>query len=337
MGLQFPEVYLTSYVAGSLPRIKAKDLNALQKEQIRTWRALRGSDILIADEFSGDTQDRGTWVNQTNNPTIEDDSANGAAGIAKLDPSATSNRIMRTQSLVLGTQPFRLSVRVKATLTGSSSIANIGIGLMKTGSPDIGVFLWMGKKPNAALTNKDRISAYLSNTGGGTYLDMDGGVSRDSNYHVLELIRTSSAIQLVYDGVILVESTSATWVSKNFTAPMELSIITDDGDGTKTNYYVLRVDAIKFWTQRSTLTEAVGGSPPAQHYEEQTAAVAAASSVVVTWSQAFADTSYKIKLGFYRSDSSTPVAYAVTAKLTTSVTVTFASAVTGELYIEAHD
>lgn len=340
MGLEFPDVYATSYVAQSLPRIKAKDINALQREQIRTWRALRGNDLLVGDEFTGDTLNRGIWVNQANNPTIENDAANGAAGVAKFDPSAATPRRLRSRPLIVGTNEFRVSARVKATLTGSVTVATPPIilcGLFQDSDSSTGLGMWIGGNgPNLTIGDRDRWSAYVSNGDGTGDFDLDAGagIANDGLYHTIELFRTSKAIQFLYDGGLVYESTNATWLAKNFTKDMSLCL---DCGGTGTDYYVARLDAIKLWVARSPLTEAIGGSAPAQHYEEQTFPFAAAGGVVVAWSTPFADTSYKVKLGLLRTDSGTPVTYCITAKTTTTCTVTFGFAITGELYIEAHD
>lgn len=335
MSLEFPEVFMTSYIAGSLPRIHARDINALQREQIRTWKALRGCDPLIGDDFTGDSINRGIWVNQANNPTIEDDAANGAFGVAKMDPSAASPRLMKTRPIILGTNRFRISARVKAVLTGNVTNPGCLIGLFQDGNNAKGIGMWIGADgPNLLPGDRDRWSAYMSNAGGATYLDMDPAIAIDTAYHTLELIRTDSAIQFLYDGALVVESTDPAWVDFDFTAAMSLTLYSG---GTGAHYYVMRVDSVKLWVALTTLTEAVEGTSPATHYEEQTAPITASTTVAVTWDAEFADTDYKIKHGVYRSDSTTPVAYAITAKSTTGITMTFASAITGELYVEAHD
>lgn len=336
MGLEFPEVLLTQYISGSLPRVHARDLNALQREQIRTWRALRGCDPLIDDDFCGDSINRGKWVNQANNPTIEDDSANGAFGVAKLDPSAASPRVMKTRPLVIGTKEFRISTRVKAALTGSVTNPGCLVGLYNDAAASKGIGFWIGADgPNLAPGDRNRWSAYLSNTGSAlAYLDLDPGLAIDSSYHTLELIRTTRAVQMLYDGGLVLESTDPTWVGKDFTNAMSLTLYSG---GTGSDYYVMRVDSVKLWVALTTLTEATEGSAPATHYEEQTAAIAASTTVSVTWTQAFADTTYKLRVGVFRSDAATAVRYTITGKTTTGITMTFESAITGELYVEAHD
>lgn len=334
MGLEFPEVLLTSYVARSLPTIKSADLNALQREQIRTWKALRGEDILINEQFTGDQLNRGVWVNQTNNPTLGDDAAAGGAGAATFDPSASSPRILKSRPMIIGTSRFRLSVRMRATLTGLLTSSVSRFGLWQDADDAVGIGWWMGVHPRLSVY-RDRMSAYLDDDDGST-LDLDGGtgIARDGAYHVFELIRNDNEIQFLYDGGLVASSTSAAWVDKDFNEVMSFGVETRG----PTNYYVAKVDAANLWVERSLLTEAVGGSAPAVHYEELTAPVTAASSVVITWDKPFADTSYLVKLGgFYRTDSATAVGYTITAKSTSSITVSFGTTVTGQLYVEAHD
>src|SRR5689334_15163120 len=102
----------TTYVANSVPAIKAADLNDVQAGINVLNLAVNREHFLIADDFHGETLPDELWKFQSADIAISDDSANGAFGAVELD--TTNNTYFRSYAaLPIGTSDFRFYARLR--------------------------------------------------------------------------------------------------------------------------------------------------------------------------------------------------------------------------------
>jgi hypothetical protein len=123
--MAWPFTPLTTYVANSVPAIKASDLNDLQAQDNNAALALWHKDFSIAEDFTGTAISDSLWDLQVADIAIVDDSANGASGAVELN--TTNNTYFRTTALgSIGTADFRYYARLR-WVTKTTALAIVGL------------------------------------------------------------------------------------------------------------------------------------------------------------------------------------------------------------------
>jgi hypothetical protein len=122
---QWPDSYLTLYSAGSPPVVKAADLNGVQREVIRLWKANRGGDFMLADDFNGVALNSTIWKTAASaGVSLVDDSNNGAFGACRLGAGTTTYFALESILYPIGTLDLRLSGRLRPTFASNKTTAS---------------------------------------------------------------------------------------------------------------------------------------------------------------------------------------------------------------------
>jgi hypothetical protein len=129
-----------------LSQVPSDTLNDLQDEVIYNFKRNNRCTI-IADHFTGENISSDIWrtpsFTGTGAGTMTDDTANGGNGTYKLD-SGTGSFELFTRPLALGTDDFRLLVRLRLTLATAGDVVSIRIG---DTSPNIGFYANFDSSP----------------------------------------------------------------------------------------------------------------------------------------------------------------------------------------------
>ncbi len=215
--------------------------NALQDELVRAWKAMRGEDPLIGEEFGGDTLNRSTWVNpDAAIITVIDDAAGGGIGAAKFAVAAGTTKQLETRPLKIGTLDFRMSFRVRVP-TFATTAFNVGI-MSGTAAEKLRLMF----NPFAAGAG-DFIVEH------GATQDLANGLAPSgAAYHHYEIWRLNGVAYWFADGVLFAQYNFAADIAAG---KFSLEGI-NPGGGAASDY---RVDHAKLWVSRSSVGVA-GGS-----------------------------------------------------------------------------
>lgn len=305
MGQTFPDVYATTYLDGNTPAIKAADLNAIQLEEIRIWKALRGADFLVLDDFEGSAINNRWGVTGTQVTMQPDASPGGAVGAVQLaaDGSHVTQRIV-TQKLGLLTRAFRALWR-----------ARISAAVSATGTVRVGL-----SSPGGGSSAADYLHLYATQGTNwklniGSASDVDLGVAPSTSYQKIEIRRDDA-------GGLTVLVDDVQRYSGTFSSSLQNSFLCCEANEVS-NSTTLLVDAVKLWVPREPVALAIGGAAAGTHTEKFPSTwITSDTSKSFTFATPFADTSYDVFPSLpYISGGGEAPSFVVTAKSTTGFTV----------------
>ena len=316
--ITFPDVLLTTYLPGGTPAIKGVDLNALQKESVRSNRMLRGPNILFSDDFTGDSLNRGLWFNGAS-LAIMDDSANGAFGICQItNNGATGGSLNTNASLpLIGTSDFRFRARLR--IPNYSSLNNVYDAYMSMG----GTFMGFHFKRGVGVTyNVQCMVAGVDVADSGVAVPV-------TSYADFEVRREGGLLSFLINDVVVYSTANTTSASM---APKIYTVYEN------ANSFTVDVDYFKFYFERQGVTAALAAQALGVHCEAQTVQFAGVDQMTVTWNVPFNDTSYRMpEPGVLVTAGGGVVAVSIQSKTTTGVVLKASTVFTGEVYVEAHE
>jgi hypothetical protein len=236
--MAWPDTLLTTYLPGRPPVIKSSDLNAMQLEQVRTWRALRGNDFLLFDDFVSSTLNQGIWtVSGAASGIAFGDTTPGALGVVQLNPNSAGSVGIVTSPLPLGTLDWRLAVRARFPNYRTLTIAaecQIGI-LNPFVASDINAFRI--KRTAAGSVN---ISAFSGLSG-----ESDTGVAVPvDQYATFEIRRAGAVVTFLINDV---PGPTVAYAASVSGAPIWLN-------SSMANGLSLWADFVKFWAVRQPVS-----------------------------------------------------------------------------------
>lgn len=253
--------------------VPAATINSLQDQTIAEWRALRGGDLVIADDFVGPTIDASLW--QSANAVTLADYLNGGFGSLDINPAGAATGYLTSVALPLGQLNWRLAARVRVVGTQSGTVVGI-------------------KSGTAAE------QAYFAASAGGHWFAFAGvsgndlGVLPSANYQLLEIYRENGRVRFLIDGV---EVWSAAFATTIVTGVLTISTIATSGAAE------IVADSIKLWCARYPVG-AVSALPAPAHAEEGIATFDGSQDFIdVAFGTPFNDVHYKFSLTAYNSDN----------------------------------
>jgi hypothetical protein len=319
----FPDVLATSYSSGSTPVVKAADLNAMQAETVRLWRAVRGGDFLLDDDFTGDSLNRAIWTDPRGAVTLQPDSdQSGAMGTAILSPAAAA---LISQALPFGTMDFRFVAAMRfpnypslatggefAILLSQSLGATLGFRITRTDSALSNVLV-RTDGPGAGLPR---------------IIGQDTGVDVPvTSYARFEIRRQGALISfLINDFVVFSFAYTGTLPGMRVLIQPVTAIV------GQIDYFKLH--AVRLPVSSATLGQALGS-----HVESKTVAFDGSQDFVdLTWTVPFADTTYRLPApGVYVAFGPNTVTATYARKTQTGIRVVPSARFTGEVYVDAHE
>ncbi|MEO9192168.1 MAG: hypothetical protein ABI445_00795 [Polyangia bacterium] len=199
----WPFARLRTYIQGTVPSIKALDLNAMQDQLIANTSVLRGSTFFASDHFLAQAAGPQPyspyiWSGSVSTVAFTDDSAAGANGCISFQAtSGTTSAIAvgSPQKLSVGTNDFQMSgrFRVVALPTGfPSSYFYAGFWTQGGGN---------GKTCAIYATAGDLNFAYSSSSSVDTTVSL--GVAPGTTYHSYDLIRLNGVVYVYIDNVLV--------------------------------------------------------------------------------------------------------------------------------------
>ncbi len=270
----FPDVYDTVYAEGGLPFVKANTLNATQAEAIRTWKALRGGDFLVKDDFLGSAINTGLWTKAGN--VAPSGPTTGDFGCAYFGTTGTgTNQLTSPLTDAFGSNPIRFGARVKKV---------VGAGTWST--------YWGINSTTAA----DKLAFIADNTGA-AWLAQVGAVSHilavnvSTTYQDLRIVRADGYVTFYIDGVVVYGPVAHT-TSLSANAYVNGTLINSTSAG---DYWL--ADYVYAWCERLPISATAAGAALGQHCESQNINFAGAGAVVMTFNTAFPDTNYFVSEG----------------------------------------
>jgi hypothetical protein len=317
----FPDVLATSYASGSTPVVKAADLVAMQMEHVREWRALRGADFLIADDFLGDTLNRSIWL-ASSGLAIQPDVAAGALGSALIPASGS----LTTQLLALGTLDFRLMVAMRfPNYAALTTATDLFIYLLNNGSNVIGFRIV--RDPNV---RNIQIAAYGASGWPALYPPgVDTGMPVPvATYGRLEIRRSGALWTFLINDVLVYSLTYAGSASDAFS----FNIISDGAMQAQIDFFKLHV--IRQPVSSATVAQVLGA-----HAESKTVTFNGTQDYVdLVWTNPFADNSYRLPApGIFVSSGPLVISASYANKTPTGIRVVPSARFTGEVYVDAHE
>src|ERR1035437_1701925 len=195
--------------------------NALQDQAIAEWRALRGGDLVIADDFVGSALDTGLWGSA--NATVVSDYATGGFGAADINPGSSATGYIASLGLPLGQLNWRVAARVRVVATEGGTIVGISSGTV-------------AEKVLFSASGGGRWFAQVGVTGN------DLGVLPSAAYQLLEIYRENGRVRFLIDGVEVWNYAFATTIVTGV-----LTISTTASGGAPAEIFV---DSLKLWCAR---------------------------------------------------------------------------------------
>ena len=296
MGFTFPDVMSTTYVAGGNPIVRAVDLNALQIEVIRLWKAVRRGDLKWEDEFIGDVPSS-LWLASGSNGTFVATIPYTSFGSGGLCVDSTHTKTLTIPNLVpIGAYPMRFAWRVLPSKSGTIS-AEVWWGLDEVGAgfPAANAwagFVWVGT------------GNYLIRepSGGGSF---DSGIApTGTDFDLCEIwisakytVGGTTYVDVTYliNGVVI-SASGAYSITYPLATPPQI-LLSADLYGSGTGSMQFYIDSFKMWAERYPIAPTVGGGVgPGNHIEILTQAFTTLTSLPVTLSfvNAFADANYHV-------------------------------------------
>ncbi|HJU23076.1 MAG TPA: hypothetical protein VJ891_11265 [Casimicrobiaceae bacterium] len=279
---------------------------------------LRGPNILISDEFTGDTLNRGLWANNSSVSVI-DDYLNGGFGVAQITNNGSVGGILATfAALVVGISDFRLRARLRIpnylTLSGTYD-AYFGLGL------STGALLFHFKRTTTQTFNVEVLVGS----------DVDTGVAVPvTSYAEFEIRRESGVASFLINDVVVYSIASGN-ITTGYTPAISTTY-------ENSNSFTIYVDYFKIYFERQAISSALGAQALGVHAEAQTIQFANTDTAIVTWNVPFADTSYRMpEPGVLVTSGGGVVSVSIQSKTTTGVTLKASDVFTGEAYVEAHE
>lgn len=222
--MSLPDSRNTTYVAGGPPTVKAADLNAMQDNHVDQWRALRGNDFLIADDFTGSSIDTSKWIvtDPSSKFTLID--VPGSYGNLHFISTVNAGSSIQTRNLYLGLNDFRTAARLFNPQFGGG-VSTVSYGVL-------------------ASVNR----AYFDRNSGNWRVSLNGsfhatGVAVSAaSFQLLEIRRESGLFQFLIDGVLV--------YSEALAMSLDSSALTVSASRDTSGTTQLDIDHVKLWARR---------------------------------------------------------------------------------------
>jgi len=300
----FPDALLTSYIPGGTPIIKALDLNSIQIAHVQRSRDIRGQNLVIADDFTGDQLNRNIWTALVGGAAVSFGvDTTITAGAINLACAASPGQ-MQAQALGIGTVDFRIIARLKwAWSAGTSSNGLFGMGYALGGLQNL-VFQVINTQPNVQMLLANGSS-------------IDTGVVVPTGYAVFEIRKTGSTVFFLINDV---QVYSAAWTTSLSSVGPWIGFTTS---GATSN---VSIDYIKGWAERQPVTNATAAAVLGSHVEVQEVSFSGGTGLM-TFNQAFANANYHVVAGPPSETGAIPsIGYRAANKLTNQITLDATSA-----------
>jgi hypothetical protein len=292
----------------------------MQKEIVALWRSVRGPDLIIADDLLGDAFTAPIWSRQAvNDVSPGADNTPGAIGTLTLGGAG----LLETIPFAIGTLDFRLLFAMRFP-TFNTSPAPIFISWVRVDSQ--GTFRSSVGFQTSGDPSQKNILVFEPSPSGVAIFDTDVPVPITS-YGRFEIRRTGHLWTFWINGVL---GHSVALDSD----PTDYFVFNISSGGLPARIDYLKLQIVRLPVSSATLGQALGS-----HAESKTAVFDGTQDFVdITWTNPFADTSYRLPApGVFVNSGPGVVTASYHNKTQTGIRVVPSARFAGEAYVEAHE